>query len=100
MDLPTIAPNQPAVPDARALGAGVNPVTDIATSASAALYMTVPDACARSGLGRTSIYEALKNGRVRARKAGQRTLIEAASLTEWLDSLPIWTPIAGGGPDR
>ena len=37
-------------------------------------------ACQVSGLGRTTIYEAIGTGKLEARKAGNRTLIVADSL--------------------
>ncbi len=46
-----------------------------------------------SGLGRTFIFEQIRAGRLRARKAGRRTIILAADLRAFLAALP--TP--GGG---
>jgi excisionase family DNA binding protein len=40
-----------------------------------------------SGLGRTSIYKAIAEGTLVARKAGRRTVVLATDLTEWLNSL-------------
>ena len=37
---------------------------------------------------RSVIYEAIKNGSLRARKRGRSTVILAADLTEYLESLP------------
>ena len=54
----------------------------------APLAYTVSDACKPSGLGRTTLYELIAAGRVRAMKAGTRTLIEADSLRSYLASLP------------
>ncbi len=55
----------------------------------APLAYTVPDACKAAGLGRTTLYELIAAGRVRAMKAGTRTLIEADSLRSYLASLPL-----------
>lgn len=44
-----------------------------------------------SGLGRSSIYKAIAEGNLVARKSGRRTVILAADLTEWLGSL---SPVA------
>jgi excisionase family DNA binding protein len=52
------------------------------------LAYTVPDACKAAGLGRTTLYELIAAGRLRAMKAGTRTLIEADSLRSYLASLP------------
>jgi excisionase family DNA binding protein len=49
---------------------------------------TIEGAVEASGLPRTTIYELLGRGIIEARKAGRRTLIPAASLQAYLDSLP------------
>jgi excisionase family DNA binding protein len=41
-----------------------------------------------TGLGRTSLYEEIKTGRLRAVKNGNRTLVLAEDLKNWLASLP------------
>jgi excisionase family DNA binding protein len=52
------------------------------------LAHTINDACRVSGLGRTTLYAALKTGALSARKCGRRTLILAADLERFLDGLP------------
>jgi excisionase family DNA binding protein len=52
------------------------------------IAVTIPEACALSGLGRSSIYEAFKSQRLIARKHGKRTLILVRDLKEYLESLP------------
>ena len=52
------------------------------------LAYTIPEAGIVSGTGRTSIYEEIKAGRLRAVKRGRRTLILADDLRAWLNSLP------------
>ena len=47
---------------------------------------TVQEATTASGLGRTSIYDAIKGGQLRAVKRGSRTII--LNLVQWLESLP------------
>jgi excisionase family DNA binding protein len=54
----------------------------------AALAYTIREACEVSGIGRTSLYELLKTGTLRARKHGKRTLILDSDLRNWLASLP------------
>ena len=53
-----------------------------------AIAYTVRDACNATGVGRTTLYGLIAAGRVRAMKAGTRTLIEAESLRRYLASLP------------
>ena len=43
--------------------------------------------CAACSLGRTYLYQEIAAGRLRAVKAGRRTLIEAAEARRWLSSL-------------
>jgi excisionase family DNA binding protein len=57
-----------------------------------ALAYTIREACEASGIGRTSLYELLKSGALRARKHGKRTLILHKDLNRWLDSLPSTQP--------
>ena len=54
----------------------------------APLAYTVPAACKATGVGRTTLYGLIAAGRVRAMKAGSRTLIEAESIRRYLASLP------------
>ena len=48
----------------------------------------IPEVCLRAGLGRTSIYAAIKSGALIARKYGRRTIILAADLEAFLTKLP------------
>jgi len=54
--------------------------------------MTIDQFRGRYGLGRTTTYEEIKSGRLRARKCGKRTLIAEDDAEDWLRSLPIVTP--------
>ena len=51
-------------------------------------FATVATWCALSGMGRSSTYEALSRGDLRAIKMGTRTLIDVPHGLSWLDSLP------------
>lgn len=44
------------------------------------LAYSIKEACAKSSLGRTSIYAAIASGRLKATRVGGRTLIPAESL--------------------
>jgi excisionase family DNA binding protein len=52
------------------------------------LAHSITEACARSGIGRTAIYELINTGQPPARKRGRRTLILADDLRRCLESLP------------
>lgn len=54
---------------------------------AAPLAYSVREACRTLGIGKTSLYEEIKAGRLRAVKAGARTLIPADALHSWLDAL-------------
>ncbi len=53
-------------------------------------YLPIPGAVAYTGSSRTSLYEALKLGKIKARKCGRRTLVSVASLDEYLNGLPTY----------
>lgn len=52
------------------------------------LGLTVPEAAALSSLGQTSIYKAIREGRLRIRKYGTRTIITRTDLASFLENLP------------
>ena len=59
------------------------------------LGYSISEACAASGVRRTSLYNAIRCGQLRAVKCGSRTLILPDDLQRWLEGLrPI--PIASG----
>jgi hypothetical protein len=56
------------------------------------LALSIEDAVAASGLGRTLIFAEIKSGRLTARKCGRRTVILHTEMERWLDSLPTSVP--------
>lgn len=55
---------------------------------SEVLAHTIADATKVSGLGRTTLHEAIGAGKIAAVKAGNRTLIPAESLRAFIAALP------------
>lgn len=51
---------------------------------TAPLAHTVPDACARLGVSRTTLYELIGSGEIRSFKVGARTLIPEAELRRFV----------------
>lgn len=52
------------------------------------LSYSIKEACEVTGIGRTSLYEAIAAGTLKSRKFGAKTLILAEDLNAFLASLP------------
>jgi excisionase family DNA binding protein len=52
------------------------------------LAMSVEQAAATAGVGRTLVFEEIRKGNLRCRKAGRRTVVTLADLESWLAQLP------------
>lgn len=50
--------------------------------------LSIDEACAIAGIGRTKIYQAINDGHLKARKYGKRTLILRSDLQAFLAALP------------
>jgi excisionase family DNA binding protein len=50
---------------------------------------SVAEVMVQSGLGRDTIYKAIHQGRLKARKLGRRTVVLASDLQAFLESLPV-----------
>jgi len=58
------------------------------TDTDAPLAYDILSASKKAGLGRSKLFEEINAGRLKARKAGRRTLILRDDLAAWLASLP------------
>jgi excisionase family DNA binding protein len=56
----------------------------------AAAGLSVLDAARFAGVGRSTIYEELAAGRLRAVKVGRRTIIPQLALVDWMAGLPAY----------
>ncbi len=52
------------------------------------LAFTIQEAAAASSIGQTSLYKAIRDKQLKARKCGTRTIITRTDLQAFLDSLP------------
>jgi excisionase family DNA binding protein len=66
------------------------------------LVHSVPEACSLTHTGRTSIYQAIQTGALRAVKRGRRTLILADDLRRWVETLPpvAVKPVTANNKDK
>ena len=49
---------------------------------------SIKEVVAAGGGSRSTVYEAIKNGKLKARKRGRSTVILAADFAQYLESLP------------
>ena len=52
------------------------------------LSYSIPEVSRETGLGKTTVYKAISDGHLRAKKFGNRTLILSIDLDQFLNSLP------------
>jgi excisionase family DNA binding protein len=56
------------------------------------LAYSISESCAEAREGRTGIYKAIREGRLRAVKRGRRTLVLAEDLRRYVESHPAIEP--------
>ena len=61
------------------------------------LLWSVSDLKQATGLGRTTIYAAIKSGTLPARKLGRRTVLLDAEVRQWLSTLARLGPTGSHG---
>ena len=52
------------------------------------LAVGIPEACKLTSLSRSRLYGEIRDGRLKPRKAGRRTVIPMAELHRWIAALP------------
>ncbi len=52
------------------------------------LAVSIPEAAEMIAIGRSSIYNLLRNGQLCAYKAGKRTLVKVEDIQHFVDNLP------------
>jgi excisionase family DNA binding protein len=62
------------------------------------LVHTIPEACSGAKTGRTTLYKAIQEGKLRAVKCGKRTLILDEDLREFVRSWPQLEPAKRDDP--
>jgi excisionase family DNA binding protein len=55
----------------------------------APIALSPSDVCRSYSIGKTQLYAEIKAGRIKTRKLGRRTLIAAADVQAWFNSLPV-----------
>lgn len=53
------------------------------------LAYTIEQVVNITGVGRSTVYNAIKSGQLEARKHGRRTWITSAALNKWIESMPM-----------
>ena len=60
----------------------------------------IPQVCAITGIGRSSIYRSIKTGQLKVRKLGRSTIVLCADLDAFLTRLPDNSPDTPGASKR
>jgi len=52
------------------------------------LAVSIPEACKLTSLSRSRLYGEIRDGRLKPRKIGRRTVIPMTELSRWIAALP------------
>jgi excisionase family DNA binding protein len=74
---------------------GTQIATDSAPLPARGPIVSIREACAIAGIGRTSLYKAIRAGELRAIKVGRRTFLLRDDIGRWLEGMPAITPQRG-----
>jgi len=56
------------------------------------LAYSINEACAALSLGTSKLYELMRDGKLKAKAEGARTIIPRQSMLDYIASLPDWRP--------
>lgn len=76
------------------LGFAETPMADELSISATTLAFGIVEAAQAAGIGRSTVFEEINAGRLKARKAGRRTLILRDDLAAWLANLPHRSAVA------
>lgn len=62
--------------------------------------LTIKQATEASGLSRSALYVAMRDGKLPAKKAGRRRLILASALSDFIEALPNATTGVNNDPTK
>jgi len=71
-------------------------MTSIQSKTTGRAAHSIAECCALTGIGRDTIYGAIRAGKLVARKLGRRTLVTDSDLQRFLEGLPKKLPTKGG----
>ena len=70
---------------------------DYPQSSDNPIGLSIAAAVKASGIGRSTLYEAIADGHLPAKKLGRRTIVLQTDLRDWLERLPRLVPSRLGG---
>ena len=84
----TLRPHRPAAEATRTIESETKPLVSSAPPTEIKLSYSIKDVCKLVGISTTTLYQILGRRELKAVKLGNKTLILAKDLKEWLENLP------------